>query len=106
MDNFSQFKFAVIVSLEIKNSAYSHVIGIWNKMIIDFEYERAYPLTINNLDFSCGCESTFVRVLRGYGIFPSKKMKKACRQLDSYLDWGESDVSGSLNYLFKRGKFQ
>ena len=106
MDNFSQFKFPVIVSVEITNSAYSPVIGIWNKMIIDFKYKTAYPLTINNLDFSCGCESTFVRVLRGYGIFPSKKMKKACRQLDSYLDWGESDVSGSLNYLFKRGKFQ
>jgi hypothetical protein len=106
MDNFSQFKFPVIVSLEVTNSAYSHVIGIWNKMIIDFEYKSAYPLTINNLDFSCGCESTFVRVLRGYGIFPSKKMKKACRQVDGYSDWGESDVSGSLNYLFKRGKFQ
>ena len=52
IDNFSQFKFPVIVSMEITNSSYSHVIGIWNKMIIDFEYKRAYPLTINNLDFS------------------------------------------------------
>ena len=33
-------------------------------------------------------------------------MKKACRQVDGYSEWGESDVSGSLNYLFKRGKFQ
>ena len=31
INNFSQFKFPVIVSLEITNLLYSHVIGIWNR---------------------------------------------------------------------------
>ena len=102
----SGIKFPVIVSMKTTNTSYNHVICIWNKAIIDYEHRSTYPLTINNLDFSCGPSSTFLAVNRGYGIFPSKEMRRACREMDGYVDWGESDVKGELKFLFKSGRYQ
>ena len=106
VDNMSRIKFPVIVSMKTTNSSYNHVICIWNNAIIDYENQSTYPLTINNLDFSCGPMSSFIAVNRGYGIFPSKEMRRACREMDGIVDWGESDVKDELRFLFKSGRFQ
>ncbi len=80
---------------------FHHVIGFWRKMIINFEQKSTYLLTINSLYYSCGPNSSFLKVNRGYGIFPSQKMRKA----SGIADWGESDYSFELKYLFKQEKY-
>ena len=70
-------------------------------MIIDFEEETTIPLTENNIRYSFGQNSTFVRVVRGYGIFPSKNMNKACRALD-IKEWGRKSYDNGENaHLFE-----
>lgn len=100
VDNLSQIKFPVVLSMKITNARYNHVIIVWRKTIIDFEQPTTYPLTVNNLDFSCGPASQFLTVDRGYGILPSRDMKKAC----NIADWGESDVDDELKNLFLGGR--
>ena len=99
-------KFPVVVSLTITNSNYNHVICVWNKAIIDFEHRATYPLTINNIDFSCGPSSNFVGVRQGYAVLPPKVMRRACMEKDSFTDWGCHDVKGDLKFLFKQGRYQ
>lgn len=100
VDNLSQIKFPVVLSMKITNSRYNHVVIVWNKTIIDFEQPSTYPLTVNNLDFSCGPASEFLTVDRGYGVLPSRDMRRAC----NISDWGESDVNGELKNLFLGGR--
>ena len=33
-------------------------------------------------------------------------MRRACREMDGIVDWGESDVKDELKFLFKSGRFQ
>ena len=106
VDNMSRKKFPVIVSMKTTNSSYNHVICIWNNAIIDYENRSTYPLTINNIDFLCGPMSSFIAVNRGYGIFLLKEVRRACREMDGIVDWGESDVKDELRFLFKSGRFQ
>ena len=98
INNLSQIKFPVIISLEITNSTYDHIIVVWKNLIIDFQHPTTYPLTIANLHFSCGLSLDFVKIKRGYGILPSKEIKKAC---DDLTDGGKSNINGRLKYLFK-----
>ena len=79
VDNMSRIKFPVIVSMKTTNSSYNHVIWIWNNAIMDYENQCTYPLTINNLDISCGPMSSFIAVNRGYGILPSKEILRGSR---------------------------
>ena len=81
VDRFLQFKFPLVLLMETTNSMYNHVIGVWKNMIIDFEEKSVYPLTVNNFDYLCGSGSTFVQVVQGYGIFPSKEIRKHPRLL-------------------------
>ncbi len=105
-------KFPVIISIEVSNSAYNHVTYVWETTIIDFENKTTCPLPVNNIDFSCGSSFIFIRVTKGYGILPSKAMKKAFKQLEhakSHIDgfdWGKSDVYGKMKHFFKQGKYQ
>ena len=99
-------KFPVVVSLTITNSNYNHVICVWNKAIIDFEHRATYPLTINNIEFSCGPSSDFVGVRQGYAVLPPKVMRRACMEKDSFNDWGKNDVTGDLKFLFKQGRYE
>ena len=62
VDRLAQFKFQFVLSEEITNSMFHHVIRVWRNMIIDFEQKSMYPLTINNLDYLCGPNSSFVKV--------------------------------------------
>ena len=74
VDNLMQFKFPVILSMNVTRSMYRHVICVWQGMIIDFEQKTTYPLTPDNVVFSCGNSSTFINLHCGYGLFPSKGM--------------------------------
>ena len=99
--NAKRVKFPLVLSIEITNSPYNHVICLWRDMIIDFEEETTIPLTENNIRYSFGRNSTFVRVVRGYGIFPSKNMNKACRALD-IKEWGRKSYDNGENaHLFE-----
>ena len=72
-------------------------------MIIDFEEDTTIPLTEKNIAYSCSKNSRFMRVVRGYGIFPSKDMRKTCKALD-IKEWGdEKYCNGDNGYLFKNG---
>ncbi len=47
---------------------------MWRNKTIDFECMHTYPLTEESLRQVCGFHTTFQRIVRGYGIFPSKKI--------------------------------
>ena len=99
--NAKRVKFPLIVSIEITNSPYNHVICLWRNMIIDFQEDATIPLTENNIRYSFGQSSRFTRVVRGYGIFPSRNMKKLCRALD-IKEWGDGNyLNGENAHLFK-----
>ena len=44
----------------------------------------------------------FHKLVRGYGILPSKAMKK---MNNDYSYWGESKTRQDLHYLFKKSKY-
>ena len=83
VDNLMQFKFPVILSMNVTRSMYRHVICVWLGMIIDFEQKTTYPLTPDNVVFSCGNSSTFINLHCGYGLFPSKEMNSYCTSLNN-----------------------
>ena len=101
VQNAKRVKFPLVLSIEITNSPYNHVICLWRNMIIDFEEDTTIRLTENNIRYSFGQSSRFLRVVRGYGIFPSRNMKKLCRALD-IKEWGDSNyLNGENAHLFK-----
>ena len=56
--NAKRVKFPLVLSIEITNSTYKHVICLWRNMIIDFEEDTTIPLTEKNIAYSCGENST------------------------------------------------
>ena len=96
VDNLMQFKFPVILSMNITQTMYRHVICVWQGMIIDFEQKTTYPLTHDNVVFSCGKYSRFNGLHCGYGLFPSKDMSHYVKN-----KYGISEV-GFTNYLGKQ----
>ena len=102
VDTLKEFKFPVILSMNIKNAIYKHVIVVWQGMIIDFEQWATYPLTESNIDFSCGPCSSFIALDRGYGLFPNKEMKKHIKKKYGILDVGLSDYQKGHRKFFKK----
>ena len=101
VDNLMEFKFPVLLSMNITNAFYKHVIVVWQGMVIDFEQWETYPLTASNIDFSCGSCSTFLNLDRGYGLFPTKKMKKHIKEKYGILDVGLSGYATRHRKFFK-----
>ena len=93
--------FPVILSILGERSSYNHVVVVWKQMVIDFENERTSALTMETIDNIAGINNRFHKFGRGYGILPSKAMKRA---VNDWTDWGEQDMHGDLRYLFKKGK--
>jgi len=48
----------------------NHVTCYWQGQIIDYEYKRSYPLTLDNLHFTCGETLQFEGIALGYSIIP------------------------------------
>ncbi len=86
-----QFKFPVIISVNIRGALYDHVIVVWNSQVLDYESEGIYTLTEDSLQQMCGDNTTFRSVSSGYGIFPSTEVKKNCPHIE---DWGENSCFG------------
>jgi hypothetical protein len=79
---------------------------VWRNKIIDFECMHTYPLTEESLRQVCGVHTTFQRIVRGYGIFPSKKIRKSSGN-DYIEDWGMTDYyrkGGSVRGYFMCNK--
>jgi hypothetical protein len=69
-----EIKFPMLISVKSSQAIYKHVVVVWRNKIIDFECMHTYPLTEESLRQVCGVHTTFQRIVRGYGIFPSKKI--------------------------------
>ena len=91
--------FPVIISILGVQSSYNHVVVVWKKMIIDFENEYPYSLSVDNLNKLAGKNNRFHKLVRGVGILPSIAMKK---KHNDKGDWGEGDMKTELRHLFKK----
>ena len=100
--NLSKIRCPVLVSLVSTNSHYKHVIVIWQSRIIDFEHKSTYPLSTENLNFACGCGSTFTKIDFGCGLAPTTDMRKLYGKIDG--KWGHEDlcVGGELSDLIMK----
>ena len=83
----AEIKFPMLISVQSSQAIYKHVVVVWRNKIIDFECMHTYPLTEESLRQVCGVHTTFHRIVRGYGIFPSKEIRLSPK--NAYVqDWG------------------
>jgi hypothetical protein len=97
-----EIKFPMLVSVQSSQAIYKHVVVVWRKKIIDYECMHTYPLTEESLRQVCGVHTTFQRIVSGYGIFPSKKIRTSSEN-DYVQDWGMNDYykpGGSVRRYF------
>ena len=97
--HLGMISFPVIISILGVQSSYNHVVVVWNKMIIDFENEYPYSLSVDNLNKLAGKNNHFHKLVRGVGILPSIAMKK---KLNHTGDLGEGLMKTQLRHLFKK----
>ncbi len=92
----------MLISVQSKQAIYKHVVVVWRNKIIDYECMDTYPLTEESLRQVCGVHTTFERIVRGYGIFPSKEIRLSPK--NAYVqDWGMDDFckkNGSVRRYF------
>jgi hypothetical protein len=101
-----EIKFPMLISVKSSQAIYKHVVVVWRNKIIDFECMHTYPLTEESLRQVCGVHTTFQRIVRGYGIFPSKEIRLSPE--NAYVqDWGMDDFykkDGSVRRYFMLNK--
>ena len=97
--NLSKISFPVIVLVVGQFSSYNHVVVVWKKMVVDIEHEYPFALMVDSVDSLAGKNNPFHKLVLGIGILPSKAMKKMNR---NYSDWGEVEMTGELQHLFKQ----
>ena len=97
VDNLSNFAYPVILVVKGTKMIQDHAIGVWQNMIVDFECEWTYCLSIANLHYSCGNGSEFLSFSMGYVLFPSKSMKQ---NYNRKLGCAEYDWGKSSNHIF------
>jgi hypothetical protein len=98
--------FPMLISVKSSQAMYKHVVVVWRNKIIDFECMHTYPLTEESLGQVCGVHTTFQRIVSGYGIFPSKKIRTSSEN-DDVQDWGMNDYykkGGSVRGYFMCNK--
>jgi hypothetical protein len=98
--------FPMLISVKSSQAMYKHVVVVWRNKIIDFERMHTYPLTEESLGQVCGVHTTFQRIVSGYGIFPSKKIRTSSEN-DDVQDWGMNDYykkGGSVRGYFMCNK--
>ena len=102
----AEIKFPMLISVQSRQAIYKHVVVVWRNKIIDFECMHTYPLTEESLRQVCGVHTTFQRIVRGYGIFPSKEIRLSPE--NAYVqDWGMDDFykkDGSVRRYFMLNK--
>ncbi len=85
-----EIKFPMLISVQSGQATYKHVVVVWRNKIIDYECMDTYPLTEESLRQVCGVHTTFERIVRGYGIFPSKEIRLSPK--NAYVQhWGMDD---------------
>jgi hypothetical protein len=97
-----EIKFPMLISVQSSQALYKHVVVVWRKKMIDYECMHTYPLTEESLRQVCGVHTTFQRIVSGYGIFPSKNIRKSSENA-SIEDWGMGDYykpGGSVRRYF------
>ncbi len=101
-----EIKFPMLISVQSSQAIYKHVVVVWRNKIIDFECMHTYPLTEESLRRVYGVHTTFQRIVRGYGIFPSKEIRLSPE--NAYVqDWGMDDFyrkDGSVRWYFMLNK--
>ena len=83
----------------------NHVTCYWQGQIVDYESNRTYPLTLNNLHFTCGETLQFERIASGYSIIPkpymmsvkhwqkARMLQKLCDSQHNFHNiWNHDDV--------------
>ena len=98
----SKIHFPIIISILGESFNYNHGVVVWRQMIIDFENETTNELSVGGIDNIAGVNNRFHKVMRGYEILPSKKIKWA---VTDWTDRGKNEMHGELHYLFKKGKW-
>jgi len=108
--------------LSLKSTSYgedgilcNHVVAFWCGQIIDFEHDKSYPLTIDNLNFACGYGRKFECVTKGFSLhIPSQTWRKYCgryvypllgasaRLYSSYSSKNKKRKARSRNKLIKK----
>ena len=58
-----RIKFPVIISVLGQMSSYNHVVVVWKNMIIDFENEMTYALSIEGIDKIAGVKNRFHKLV-------------------------------------------
>ena len=79
----------------------NHVVGVYNGMIIDGECCHARLLNEQNLHQSCGDETFFVGVVRGYLMLPPKSrlsLKNTLPDDKKFMSSGEVFSNESLDF--------
>ena len=82
-----QMKFPVLIGFSSTLTSYDHVVVIWNGIVIDYESMHTYTLTEESLRQVCGTNTTFQKVVSGYGLFPPNDLRKKVTKLNG-MDWG------------------
>jgi hypothetical protein len=98
-----EIEFPVIISVQAQHATYNHVVVIWRKMVIDYEFKYIYPLTEDSLRQVCGFTTTFQRITCGYGIFTLRHIFQSPENVH-IKDWGTSEYyepGGSIRKYFK-----
>ncbi len=89
LNMLKQLKFPVLIGVSSKQSSYNHVVVIWNGIVIDYESMHTYTLTEESLRQVCGTNTTFQKVVSGYGLFPPNDLRKKVTNLTGRIG-GES----------------
>ena len=82
-----KIKFPMVISVNSRQATYNHVVVVWQNKVIDFESGHTLPLSEDSLGQVCGIHTSFCNISRGYGLFPSKTIRKMDENSD-ISDWG------------------
>ncbi len=89
MSYLSKLKFPVLILVDSKLANYEHVVIVWRNMVIDYESEYIYKFTKDLLRQLCGENTTFQKIISGYGLFPPKEVRASVTSI-GVSDWGIS----------------
>ena len=72
--NIEKFATSRDTMINADSLALSTILASKQGQIIDYESKRTYPLTLNNLHFTCGETLQFEGIASGYSIIPKPSM--------------------------------
>jgi hypothetical protein len=92
LNALSTIKFPMVISVDSRQATYNHVVVVWQNKVIDFESRHTYPLSEVSLGQVCGVHTSFCKIIREYGLFPSKQIRKMKENSD-ISDWGLNEYN-------------